>query len=150
MSCKTKGLLETMLPNVNCILGVRDSIGVVIKPVYLFTRTWFTDEAKTIAATKPEGFAKDSQVQLLPSPALKDYSQDIRLKEGGAVKAGDIILTNISRSSYVEADLDGTTPAENIERFFLVGVKLYQVINVTESYLTWKVQLRELSNQTRY
>lgn len=151
MSCQTKGLIDSLLPVTDSILGVRDSIGAVIKPVYFLTRTWFSDVGLTTPATSPEGFAKDSAlVQMLPSPKIKDFSQDVRLREGGSVKAGDIILQSISRSKYVEADLDGTTTAENIEKFFVVGVKVYQVINVKESYLTFSVQLRELTNQTRY
>lgn len=148
--CEGTGLLDSLLPCIDDILSVRDCIGAVMKPVYLFTRTWFVDQAKTTAAAQPEGFATDSFVQLLPSPSLRDYSQDIRLREGGAVKQGDIILKDISKNKYVIGDLDGTSSAPNIERFYLVGVKLYQVINVTEEYLTWNVQLRELSNQTRY
>jgi hypothetical protein len=151
LSCQTKGLIDSLLPVTDSILGVRDSIGAVIKPVYFFTRTWFSDSGKTTPATQPEGFATDATpVQMLPSPQIVDLSQDIRLKEGGAVKAGDIILKGISRSKFVIGDLDGTTPGRNIEKFFLVGVKLYQVINVKESYLTFSVQLRELTNQTRY
>lgn len=149
--CKTVGLIDSLLPVTDSILGVRDSIGAVIKPVYFLTRTWFSDSGLTTPATSPEGYAKDSTlVQMLPSPKIKDFSQDIRLKEGGSVKAGDIILSSISRNKYAEADLDGTTTAENIEKFYVVGVKLYQVINVKESYLTFSVQLRELTNQTRY
>ncbi len=150
MSCQPKGIIDSLLPVTDAILGIRDSIGAVIKPVYFLTRTWYTDEDLTTAATAPEGFAKDSQIQMLPSPQIKDFSQDIRLREGGAVKAGDIILQNISRNKYGIADLDGTSTAENIERFYIVGVKIYQVINVSESYLTFRVQLRELSNQVRY
>lgn len=154
MSCTPKpcgtGIIDSLLPEIDCILGIRDSIGAVIKPVYFLTRTWYKDSGKTIAAGAPEGYAVDVVEQLIPSPSMKDFSQDIRLKEGGAVKAGDIILSGISRNKYVEADLDGSSAALNIEHFYVVGVKLYQVINVTESYLTFKVQLRELSNQTRY
>lgn len=148
--CTGTGLVDSLLPSLNDILSVRDCIGAVIKPVSFLTRTWFTDSGLTIAAAAPEGFAKDATVRLLPSPAMKDYSQDIRLREGGAVKQGDIILTAISKASYVVTDLDASPLGANIERFYLVGTKLYQVINVTEQLLTWKVQLRELSNQTRY
>lgn len=147
---KQTGLIDSLLPMTDSILGVRDSIGAVIKPVYLLTRTWYTDSGLTIPAAAPEGFAKDSMIKVLPSPMIKDFSQDIRLREGGAVKAGDIILSSISRNKYQLSDLDGTSSAPNIAKFYLVGVKLYQVINVTESYLTFKVQLRQLSNQQRY
>jgi hypothetical protein len=145
-----ESIIDSLLPCVDDILGVRDCIGAVIKPVFFLTRTWFSDEAKTIPALAPEGFASEVVVQMLPSPAMKDYSQDVRLREGGSVKAGDIILKDISKSKYAEANLDGSSPSANVEKLFLVGTKVYQVINVTEQYVTFSVQLRQLSNQTRY
>lgn len=144
------GIVSALLPCVDSILGVRDSIGAIIEPVSILTRTWYSDSGLTVAATQPEGYAKDSVSQVLPSPGMKQFSQDIRLREGGAVKAGDIILMGVSKNKYRETDLDGSTPDQNIEKFFLIGSKIYQVINVTEKYVTFDVQVRELSNQTRY
>lgn len=144
------GIVNALLPRINSILGVRDSIGAIIRPVYFVTRQWYVDQALTIKNNQPEGFAKDTTVQLLPTPMLKDFSQDIRLREGGTVKAGDIVLRGVSKASYKEADIDGTTSDTGVQKFYLVGDKLYQVINVTEKYVTWDVQIRELTNQTRY
>lgn len=137
------GIIDSLLPAIDSILGVRDSAGAVIDPVYFITRTW--------SGTQPgDGTAVDTQVQMLPSPGLKNYSQDLRLREGGSVKAGDIILKNVSRNSYTEAQLDGSSSAANIQKFYLVGAKLYQAISVAKNYVTWDVQIRELSDQTRY
>lgn len=137
------GLLATILPSIDACLSVRDSAGVVFKKVYLLTRTW--------SGTQPgDGSATDKSVQMLPSPGVKDYSQDVRLREGGSVKAGDIVLKNVSKNSFQLSQLDGTSTAGNIEQLFLVGDKVYNVINVTEKPVTWDVQLRELTNQTRY
>jgi hypothetical protein len=145
------GVIASLLPAIDSILGVRDQIGAVIKPVYLVTRTWYTDVGYTTPASQiGEGYAKDVQVQMLPSPGLKNFAQDIRLREGGSVKSGDIILTSVSKNSYTEAQLDGSSALPNVEKLYLVGAKLYQVINVAEKYVTWDVQLRELTNQTRY
>jgi hypothetical protein len=141
------GIVKTLLPNMNAILGVRDSIGAIIEPVYLVTRTWFKDKGLTRPNNQPEGHAIDSIAQILPSPGMKNFSQDIRLKEGGAVKSGDIILTNISKQNYKISDLDGTSPSQNIQKLYMIGERMYQVINVTESYVTWSVQVRELTNQ---
>lgn len=137
------GIIDSMLPCADSILGIRDSIGATIKLVYLVTRTWS-------GAIPGDGTAVDTEVQMLPSPGIQDLSQDLRIKEGGAVKAGDIFLRNVSRNSYTETQLDGSSASANIEKFYRVGDKLYQVISVTESYLTWKIQLRQMSNQTRY
>lgn len=137
------GVIDSLLPAIDSILGVRDQIGAVIQPVYLVTRTWSGTQVG-------DGAATDTEAQLLPSPGLKNFAQDIRLREGGAVKQSDIILTNVSKNSYTEAQLDGSSTGQNVEKFYRVGAKLYQVINVTEKYVTWDVQLRELTNQTRY
>lgn len=137
------GIIDSLLPVVDSILGVRDSAGAVIDPVYFITRTWSGSEPG-------DGAAVDTKVQMLPSPGLKNYSQNVSLKEGGVVKAGDIILTNVSRNKYTEADLDGSSPAGNIEKLFMVGTKLYQVINVMKKYVTWDVQIREISYQKRF
>lgn len=141
MSCT--GIIDSLLPCIDSVLGVRDSVGAVIDPVWLYTRTWS-------GATVGDGTPVDTKVQMLPSPQLKNYSLDVRLREGGEIKAGDIVLKNVSRNSYTEAQLDGTSPALNIEKLFLVGDKLYQVINVVKSYVTWDVQIRLLSNQERH
>ena len=137
------GIIESLLPAVDSILGVRDAAGAVIDPVYFVTRTWS-------GAEPGEGTAKDVVVQMLPSPALKHYAQDIRLREGGAIKAGDIFLMYVSRNKFKESDLDGSSDSSSIEKLFKVGSKMYQVINVEKSYLTWNVQLRELTNQQTY
>jgi hypothetical protein len=138
-----EGIIDSLLPAIDSILGVRDSAGAVIDKVYIVTRTWSGSQIG-------DGTAVDTERQMLPSPGLKNYSQSLRLREGGSVKAGDIILTNVSRNSFSEQDLDGSTPTQNIERFFRVGEKLYQVISIVKKYVTWDVQIRELSNQTRY
>lgn len=137
------GVIASLLPSVDAILGIRDSIGAVIDTVYLYTRTW---SGSTVGAGTPT----DTKTQMLPSPCLKNYAQDLRLKEGGEVKAGDIILKSVSQNSYTEANLDGSSAGMNIEKFFLVGNKLYQVINVKKRYVTWDVQIRMLSNQERH
>lgn len=137
------GLIDSLLPVVDGILGIRDSLGAVIDPVFIVTRTWSGTEMG-------DGVAKDTEAQILPSPGLKKYAQDVRLREGGAIKAGDIFLIDVSRNKYGEKDLDATTDANNIERLYRVGDKIYQVINIEKKYVTWNVQLRELTNQQRY
>jgi hypothetical protein len=143
MSCKDVGLIAGLMPSIDDILGIRDALGAVIDPVYFVTRTWASGEIG-------EGSAVDTLEQMLPSPELKNYSQDLRLREGAMVKQGDIILRNVSRNKYTEDQLDGSTIGVNVERLYLVGDKLYQVINIMKKYVTWDVQLRELSNQRRY
>ena len=137
------GLIDDLKASVDDILGVRDSIGAVLQPIYIVTRTWS-------GTTPGDGTAVDTEAQVLPSPGIKDYSHDLRMREGGVVKAGDIMLTGVSGNLYTESQLDGTSSAGNIEKLYRVGTKMYQVINVVQKYVTWEVQLRLLTNQTRY
>lgn len=150
MSCKNGNLIASLLPNVDAILGVRDSIGAVIQPTYFLTRTWYTSSAYSTQSVDKSGFAKDVTVQMLPSPQIVDLAQDIKTKAGGVVKNGDIMLKGVSRNSFNEAALDGSSPAKNVEKLYVVGVKVYQVVKVTEKYVTWNIVLKELTNQTRY
>ena len=137
------GIRDALIPSIDSILGVRDAIGAVIDPVYFVTRTWSGSQMG-------EGTPQDSETQMLPSPGLKTYHKDVRLREGGAIQAGDIFLIDVSQNKYTEQDLDATSPANNVEKLYRVGDKLYQVIQVSKKYVTWDVQLRELTNQQRY
>lgn len=124
-------------------LAVRDSIGAIIQPVFQVTRTWNGSEPG-------EGRATEQEVQVLPTPGMREYSQDVRLREGGNIKAGDIILTGFTKEKYTKESLDSVTDKKNVEKFFAIGGKIYQVINITEKLVTLNVQVRELTNQTRY
>lgn len=150
MTTYPNGIVKSLLPSIDAILGVRDSIGAIIQPVYLVTRQWYTDIGLTTPASQPEGYAKDTVVQLLPSPGMKSFNQDVRLREGGAIKAGDIVLTGVSRNKYQQCNLDGTTPNKGVELLYMLGQTMYQVINVTQKYVTFDVQIRELTDQQRY
>lgn len=148
MSC---GLIDSLLPSMDSILGVRDQIGAALKPVWFVTRTWYTDDTLATESTAlGQGSAQDQETQLLPSPRIREFSQDLRLVEGGMVKRGDLILSGISKQTYREKDLDGSSCAGNIETLFKVGDKLYQVISVRERLVTFDVHVRELTNQARY
>lgn len=142
--------ISALLKGIDGVLGARDAVGAIIEPIYFLKRTWYSDCGLSVAATQPEGYAKDLVTQLLPSPGMKQFSQDVRLREGGAIKAGDIILKNVSKNLYDESNLDGSSSAANVENLFIIGQKVYTVINVTESYATWNIQVRQLTNQTRY
>jgi hypothetical protein len=143
------GIIKALLPQIDTILSIRDQIGAIIEPVSFVTRTWYKDEAKTTLANAPEGYFSTAFERLLPTPKIVNFSQDVRLREGGAIKAGDIVLQSISKNKFSRSELDGTSTAPNIERLYAIGDKIYQVINVTEKYVTWNVQLRELTNQER-
>lgn len=138
------GIIESLLPVVDSILGVRDTVGAVLKPVSLLTRTWTGNQPG-------DGAATDLVTRILPSPGIREYAHDLKIQAGGAIQQGDVVVTGVSKNQYPTQDLiDGSCPSANIEKFYLVGEAVYQVINVKENYLTWDVQLRRLSSQARY
>ncbi len=137
-------LIDSLIPNLDSVLGVRDSVGAVLHTVGILTRTW--------SGPKPgEGEPKDTIEKVSPTPGIVDYSHDLRLREGGMLRQGDIILRGLSKHKYPKEELiDCTTPKKSIEKFYLIDDRLYTVINVKEGYVTWNVQVRKYSNQKRY
>jgi hypothetical protein len=123
---------------------VRDSIGAGLKEVSIVTRTW-TGEAPG------DGTASETKMQILPTPRIVDLSQSLKIAPGGAVQQGDIILKHVSKVTLpTEDEAACRSESRSVEKFWEIGSVLYQVISVTESHLTWNVQLRRLSDQSRY
>jgi hypothetical protein len=136
-------IVQSLLGVVDTMLGVRDDIGAKIHDVFILTRTWTGERPG-------DGTDSEERVQILPSPQIVDYSQNLRITEGGAIKSGDIILKNLSRNTYPdESFLDCSTDARNIERYYFINDRQYTVIQVKESYLTWDIHLRKRSDETR-
>lgn len=126
------------------ILGVRDEIGAVKRPVYILTRTWSGDEIG-------EGTAVDVAVQILPSPYVTDFKHDLRVREGGNIKQGDQLVKSISQESYPnESDVDCTVNAGNVEKWYYFDGSLYEVVSVRLRYVTWDVHVRKTAKQTFY
>lgn len=138
----SKGVVQGVLENVNDILGLRDSLGAGLKDVFLVTRTWSGTEIG-------DGTKTDAKVKMLPSPRVVEFKHDMRLVEGGFVKAGDVLLKMVSKQTYpTENLLDGTSADPKIEKLYEVGGVLYRVINVREKHVVWNVLLRRLSQQS--
>ena len=137
-------LIDSLKDCSNSILGVRDGIGAQLKKICIITRTWTGTEVG-------EGDAKDKSKDFLPTPHIVDLSLNFRAKESGNVKDGDILLKGASKVSYPDKSEFATQGhGKNVERFFLVGDVLYEMISARERYLTWDIQLRPLSDQKRY
>lgn len=138
------GVVGALKEGLDEILGLRDSLGVALMPVYQVERTWTGEE-------NGDGTASEVKTQILPSPRIVSMSDDSRVVTGGAVQLDDLMLKGISKSSYSTKNLiDGTTAAQNIQKFYEVDGALYSVTNVQEKHLTWNVQIRKLSNQKRF
>lgn len=137
------GILDGLRANVNSILGLRDSLGVQKGLVYLVKRTWSGDE---IGA----GTVTEEKTQMLPTPYIRVFTGDQKIPEGGMVKQGDIILSQISQQTYPSEDsIDVTSNLPNVEYLYMVDDSYYRVIEVTKKHVTWKVILRRLSDQVK-
>lgn len=149
---KSGELIESLLDCSEDILETRDCVGAALKEVFIVTRTWSGDRPGN-------GQPEDKDERILPTPRVVDYSHDIRLREGGGIKEGDIILKGISKNKYSDENyVRGKTTERNVEVFYQLGGEingenkgeLYKVISVMENYLTWDVQLRRLSSQEQF
>ena len=135
------GVIDDVLAVTDDILGLRDSLGAVKHPVFILTRTWS-------GLRLGEGTKTDTQTQILPSPALLDYSHSLRLKEGGRIRQGDLMVKSISKKSFPdESFFDSSTTAKNIEKFFLINNRLYTSISIVEGHVTWAVQVRKTNKK---
>lgn len=134
------GLISDLTGIADSILGVRDSIGAVIQPVYFVTRTW--------SGTQPgDGTPTDVELPVLPSPAVRDLATDFQAQAAGNYIKGDLILRGISKQSWpTRTHVDCTTTQKNVERFYKVAGEIYNVFHVEESYITWNVRIRKASH----
>ena len=134
-------LIDSLKDCSDSILGIRESIGADLRKIYLVTRTWSGEMVG-------DGLASDESVKIEPTPGIKNLSNDHRVKEGGAVQNGDLLIHQISKYRYPEQkDIDCSSDLANVERFYQVGDVLYTVINTVEKHLVWDVQIRRRSDQ---
>lgn len=137
-------LVNDILGCTDEILSIRDDLGAKKYQVSILTRVWSGTELG-------DGTPVDSVEKIYPSPYIVDYSQSLRLSEGGNVKEGDILLKNISRQSYAnESDLDCSTNNKNIEKFYFINNRLYNVVSITRHYVYWNVMVRQTNKKKIY
>ena len=131
-------LRESLTDCIDKILEIREDLGVQLADVYIVNRRWSGERVG-------DGTFGDVVSQVKPTPGIKDYSHNIRVTEVGAVKAGDIILSGISRNQYPdELEFKTKTEERNTQRMFKVGKHFYHVVTVVEKLLTWDVHLRKI------
>lgn len=127
------------------VLGVKDQIGAFKAEVFFVTRTW--------TGTRPgDGLFEDTESQLLPTPCIRDFSHDVRLKQSGTIKQGDLILTSISRNSYPDeetfrTDIKGKN--RNVVKYYRINRHYYRLINIKENFVTWDIHLRKVTIDER-
>lgn len=137
------GIIDDVLSITDDVLGLRDDLGAALKTVKIITRTW--------TGTEPgDGTMSEAAATMLPTPWIVSLDNNYKMLEAGLAQQGDIMLKTVSKQSYAtRADVDCTTNAKNVEKFYEVGGILYKPIQVHEDYVTWNIQLRRLTDQTR-
>lgn len=138
-------IIDDILGCTDDILGLRDCLGANKNgPIYILTRTWDGEKGR--------GDPCDTIEQVLPSPMLVNFSHSLRLREGGTIKQGDILLKHISKQSYPqESMLDCTVEDEKtMERFYYFDNHIYECITVTQDYVYWNVQVRKTKKLKLY
>lgn len=130
-------LRENLAGCIDKVLEVRENIGAQLADVFFVTRTW--------TGRRPgDGTFTDVTEQMKPTPCIKDFSHDIRLQAGGNYKAGDLLLTSISRNKFPdESKLLTTTSVGNVVKFIKVGPHFYRTISVKENFVTWDIHVRK-------
>jgi hypothetical protein len=134
-------ILEDVNANVAEAMRTIDGLELYRHKVYILTRTWSGDRVG-------RGSKTDEQVQVYPTPYMKDYSHDLRVREGGNIRAGDVIIKYIPKEDYAEESLlDCSTSAKNIEKFYVINNRIYNVVSVLEGYVYWNVHLRKTNQE---
>jgi len=142
--CRLSSIVNDILSITDEILGLRDDLGAIKHHVFIITRTWSGVEIG-------DGTPNDSNVQILPTPYLVDYSHSLRIREGGKIKEGDIILKMVSKQSYPDENtINCKVNDKKTEKYYYINGFLYEVISITSDYVYWNVQIRKTSKQTVY
>jgi hypothetical protein len=134
------GIIESLLDVADDILSVREEIGAAIHYVYRVTRTWSGESCG-------DGTFEDISEKITPTPGFRDLSLSLRSLEGGFFQRGDVIIQGISKQSYPDKSAVALECSElNVEKFYKIDEKLFQVIHVRESYVTWDVHVRAVND----
>jgi len=122
------------------ILGVRDTVGANLYPIYIVTRTWSGAEPGL-------GTAVDVAVLMVPTPAVQDFSHKWQDLAGGNVQQGDLLLKYISKGAYpLESTVRLASTTRSVEKFYKINAHFYSVVSVTEKYIYWNVQIRKVAH----
>lgn len=137
-------IVDDILECTDDILGIRDELGATKHLVYILTRVWDGSE-------RGDGNASDTTIQIKPSPQIVDYSHSLRLREGGKIREGDIVLKHLSKQTYTEESMiDCSVDDKLTEKYYYINGRLYNVIDITSDYVYWNVHVRKASKQKIY
>ncbi len=131
-------VVDDILSCTDGILGLRDDLCATKNgPIYILTRVWDGEKGR--------GEPCDTIEQVLPSPFLANFTHSLRLREGGTIKQGDIMLKYISKQAYPTEDLIDCSVEEPLttERYYFFDNNFYECISVEQSYVYWNVLVRK-------
>jgi hypothetical protein len=139
---KTGTLVSDLTDCLDDVLGVRQEIGALKAKISRVTRTWTGIEPGDGEMTEVIEYVE-------PQPGIQVYGHDLRVREGGNVLQGDLLLGSLSKENFDRDQAACRNKNKLIETFYQVGNDLYRVIGVIEGYVTYKVQVRRLTDQRR-
>ena len=112
------------------IYAIRDKLGIKKANVYFYE--------------KPDG-GTALWKQILPTPYIKSFKQDIRLQEGGSIHEGDLILQGIPKDSYFEDALETDSLQGTTTKYWVIKGRAYTTVSIKENLITYQVQIRRYS-----
>ena len=134
----SSNIQKSLLGCLDTVLKVKSDIGATLADVFLVTRTWSGKRTG-------DGSFTDEETQLKPTPCITEFAHDLRIRAGGSVKQGDLLLTSISRNTIPEEDtLRTDTDSRNVERFYKIESHYYRTIHISKKLVTWDVQIRKV------
>jgi len=129
-------LLDDVAIDVDSALKTIEGLEIYKTKVYLLTRTWL--------ARKGRGNPVDVITKIDPNPYISDYSHSQRIREGGSIKQGDLIIKYLPFNIFpLESDVNNKTGSDLIEKYYVLDNELYEVISIVKGYAYWNVQIRK-------
>lgn len=145
-------LVSELISSLDSVLKIREDLGAEKHFVYILKR-------ENPAPKELEGFGEKGQIKdilelkIFPSPRIMDYSHSLRLKEGGNIRQGDLVLKMISKNQYKKEDIDlslKSGESKEIQRYYYINKEIYNLISITEDHCWFNIQVRKVSDSKVY
>jgi hypothetical protein len=133
-------LLDDVAKDVEEALRTIEDLEILKSKVYILTRTW--------KERKGRGKPTDVITKVDPNPYIADFSHSSRIREGGAVKQGDLFIKYLPKKLLDQESLINLkTDNELIEKFYVIDDELYEIISIVKGFAYWNIQLRKTNKK---